>query len=113
MDHSKIINVKKYIYFSGQFDDRGGATMQYGVHCPMEWRRSMATLEATGRCHRASIGTVLPRRPPWSMIPAKKIKLWHCEIAVPKLAFKRYKTDLYSAHLIEATSCVEMSNATI
>jgi len=32
--------------------------------------RSRATLDATGRCHRASIRPVLPRRMPWSSISA-------------------------------------------
>jgi len=43
--------------------------------------KSRATLDATGRRHWASIRPVSPRRMPWSSISAKKIKLWHCEIA--------------------------------
>ena len=55
--------------------------------------RFMATLDATGNCHWASICLVLPWRTPWSLISAQKIELWHCETAVSKLAFKRHKTD--------------------
>ena len=50
-------------------------------------------LDATGCHHWVSICTLLTQRPPWSSILAKQIELWHCEIAVPKLVFKRHKTD--------------------
>jgi hypothetical protein len=55
--------------------------------------RSRATLDAIGRRHWASICPILPRRTPWSSILAQKIELWHCEIAVPRLAFERHETD--------------------
>ena len=55
--------------------------------------RSRATLDATGRRHRASIRPVLPRRMPWSSILTEKIELWHCGKHFPKLAFKRHETD--------------------
>jgi hypothetical protein len=41
-----------------------------------------------------------------------KIELWHCETAVLKLAFKKAQ-NRPSIQLIEATSCVDRSNATI
>ncbi len=46
-----------------------------------QYGRSRATLDATGRRHRASIHPVLPRQMPWSSILAYKIELWCCEIA--------------------------------
>jgi hypothetical protein len=55
--------------------------------------RSRATLGAILHCHWASIRPVLPWRTPWSSILAQKIKLWHCEMAVLKLALERYETD--------------------
>ncbi len=53
----------------------------YGAERITQYGRSRATLDATGRNHRASIRPVLPRRTPWSSISAYKIELWHCEIA--------------------------------
>jgi len=53
----------------------------YGAECIAQYCRSRATLDATGRRHRESIRPVLPRRMPWSLILAYKIKLWRCEIA--------------------------------
>ena len=60
----------------------------------------MATLEATGRRHRASIPTVLPQRLPWSSFVAQNIKLWSCEITIPKLVFNRHKVDLLLSLLL-------------
>ncbi len=78
IDHGKINDVEKYMYFSGHFDDHSGVTMQYGDSA--QWRRSMATLKATGCCQ-------------WvNQFWLKKSK-WRCEIAAPKLAFKRHKTN--------------------
>ena len=53
----------------------------YGAERIAQYCRSRATLDATRRCHRASIRPVLPRRMPWSSILAYKIELWSCEIA--------------------------------
>ena len=53
----------------------------YGAEQIAQYGRSRATLDATGRRHRASIGPVLPRRTPWSSISVYKIELWRCEIA--------------------------------
>jgi hypothetical protein len=55
--------------------------------------RSRVTLDAIRNHHWERICPVLPRQMPWSSILAQKIKLWCCEIAVPKLAFKRHNTD--------------------
>jgi hypothetical protein len=43
---------------------------QYGAKRIAQNGRSMATLDATGRRHRAIIRPVLPRRTPWSSISA-------------------------------------------
>ena len=42
----------------------------YGAERIVQYGRSRATLDATGRRHRASIGPVSPRRMPWSSILA-------------------------------------------
>ncbi len=42
----------------------------YGVKRIAQYGRSRATLDATGRCHRASTRPVLPWRMPWSSISA-------------------------------------------
>jgi hypothetical protein len=73
--------------------------------------RSRATLDANGRRHRVSIHPVLPRRMPWSSILAKKrvVVLW-------KLLFNASVQKAQngpSTELIEATSCVKMSNTTM
>jgi len=78
MDHGKIDDVEKYMYLTGHFDDHTGATMQYDVHLPIE---AVHGYTGSYRCrHWASICTVLPRRPPWSSILAKKcvVVLWNC-----------------------------------
>jgi len=54
---------------------------RYSAERITHYGRSRATLDATGRRHRASICPVLPQRTPWSSILEYKIKLWHCEIA--------------------------------
>ena len=66
---------------------------RYGAEHITQYGRSRATLDATGRRHRASIRPVSPRRTPWSSILAQKIELWRCETAVLKLAFKRHEKD--------------------
>jgi hypothetical protein len=71
-----------------------------------------ATIDATGCRHRVSIRPILPRRTPWSSISAYKIELWQCGDRFPMLAFKRHKRTEPSTQLIEATSCLEKSNAT-
>ena len=82
---------KIHMYFSGHFDDHAGATMQYSAHCPMEVVHGYTGSHR--HYHLVSMCTVLPWRPRWSSILAQKIELWQCEIAVPKLVFKRHKTD--------------------
>jgi len=52
------------------------------------------------------IRPVLPRRTPWSSISAYKIELWRC-------GERSKDTNRPSTQLIEATSCVEKSNATM
>jgi hypothetical protein len=47
-----------------QYDTRSIALMEH----------IQASLEATGRRHRASACVILPRQPPWSMIPNKTHK---------------------------------------
>ena len=42
----------------------------YSAERITQYGRSRATLDATGRRHRASIRPVLPRRTPWSSITA-------------------------------------------
>ncbi len=43
---------------------------RYGSERITQYGRSRATLDATGRRHRASICPVLPQRTPWSSISA-------------------------------------------
>jgi hypothetical protein len=57
---------------AGDFDGHGNAAVRRKAHRPME--HIQASLEATGRCHRASACVVLPRRPPWLMILNKTHK---------------------------------------
>ncbi len=42
----------------------------YGAERIVQYGRSRATLDATGRHYRASIRLILPRRTPWSSILA-------------------------------------------
>jgi hypothetical protein len=53
---------------------------RYGAERIAQYVWSRATLDATGRRHRASICPVSPRRTPWSSILEEKNELWHCEI---------------------------------
>jgi len=112
MDHVEIDNVEKfiYMYFSGHFNDHVGAMMQYAAHCPME-----AVHGCTGSHWTPPLGKYLHHIVPAAAMVidlAQKIKLWHGEITVPKLAFNRpHKRP--STQLIKAASCVERSNATI
>ncbi len=46
----------------GNFNGHGGAPEQY--RCIAQWSMSRATLEATGRHHRATACSILPQRPP-------------------------------------------------
>jgi len=87
MDHGEINYVKKYMYLSGHVDEHADVTMQYGAHRPMEAVHGYTGSHWTPLSGE-NICTVLPRRPPWSSISAQKMELWHCEIAVSKLAFK-------------------------
>ena len=48
---------------------------QYGAERITQCGRSRATLDATGRRHRASIHPVLPRRTPWSSISSGVVKI--------------------------------------
>ncbi len=70
---------------------------RYGDEHITQYGRSMATLDATGRRHRASIHPVSPQQTPWSSILAYKIELWCCGNRFPKLALKHTKQTLYSA----------------
>jgi hypothetical protein len=70
-------------------------SLPYGAKRIAQYGRSRATLDATGRHHWA-LGKYLPRIAPADATGINfgvKIKLWCCEFAVPKLAFKRLKTN--------------------
>ena len=75
------------------------------------WRTSWATLEAIGRCHRATICTVLPRRPPGSSILAHTTKVVAAKTA-PRLAAKKAQNGP-STHVIDAASFVKLWHCTI
>ncbi len=60
---------KKCRQINDDFDGHGNAAVQREAHCLME--HIQASLEATGRRHRASVCVVLPQRPPWSTISNK------------------------------------------
>ncbi len=49
----KQTSINKYTYCAGRFDGHGDAPVRNRMHS--QWRRSSASLEATGRHHRASI----------------------------------------------------------
>jgi hypothetical protein len=70
-----------------------------------QYGRSGATLDATGRCHKASIFPILSRRMPWSLILLKKqvVALRNCfsEASIQKAQNKT------STQLIKATSCIQ------
>jgi hypothetical protein len=68
----RIDDNKKCRRIAGDFDGHGNAAVQHEAHRPME--HIHASLEATGRRHRAGACVVLPRRPPWSMISNKTHK---------------------------------------
>ncbi len=68
----RINDNKKRRQIAGNLDGHGDAAVRRKAHCPME--HILASLEATGRRHRASACVVLPRRPPWSMISNKTHK---------------------------------------
>jgi hypothetical protein len=65
----RINDNKKCRQIAGDFDGHGNAAVQREAHCPME--HIQASLEATGRRHRASACVVSPRRPPWLTISNK------------------------------------------
>jgi hypothetical protein len=67
--NNKIGDNKKCRQIDDDFDGHCGAAVQREAHHPME--HIQASLEATGRRHRASACVVLPRRPPWSRISNK------------------------------------------
>jgi hypothetical protein len=58
-----------------------------------QYRRTRATLDATGSRDQASICPVSSRRTPWSSILALKIQLCRCGNRFLELAFKRHKMD--------------------
>jgi hypothetical protein len=68
----RIDNNKKCRQIAGNFDGHGDAAVQREAHRPME--HIQASLEATGRRHRASTCVVSPQRPPWSTILNKTHK---------------------------------------
>ena len=75
---------------------------QYNAERIAQYGRSIATLNATGHRHRASIRPVSPRRMPWSSILELKSS---CAIVTAQNG--------PSIQLIEATNCVERWNAMI
>ncbi len=64
--NNKIEDNKKCRQIDDDFDGHGDAAVRLEAHRPME--HIQASLEATGRRHRASACVVLPRRLPWSTI---------------------------------------------
>jgi len=68
----RIEDSKKCRRIAGDFDGHGDAAVQREAHCPME--DIQASLEATGRRHRASVCVKLPRRLPWLTILNKTHK---------------------------------------
>jgi hypothetical protein len=89
INHNMVVNksmmANRCTSFAGHFDGHA----DQGVQC----RAHSAARDAI-RCHHwVSIRPLSPRQTPWSSILAQKIELWHCEIAVQKLAFKRHKMD--------------------
>ena len=80
---------------------------RYDAERIAQYGRSRATLDATICRHWSSIRPVSP-----ISILAQKIELWRCETAVLKLDFQKARKGP-STQLIEATSCVERSNAMI
>ncbi len=72
---------------------------------------SRATLEATGSHHWASILPVLPRRTPWYDFGVKNqvVALWN---RYSKASIQKAQNGPCT-QLIEATSCIERSNAMI
>ncbi len=67
--NNKIDDNKKCWQIDDDFDGHGNAVVQREAHRPSE--HIQASLEATGRPHRANACIVLPRRPPWSTISNK------------------------------------------
>jgi hypothetical protein len=84
---------------------------RYGAERIAQYGRSRATLDATGCHHRASIHPVLPQRMPWSLILAYKSSCGVVKSLFEASVKKAQKEP--STQLIEGTSCVERSNATI
>ena len=68
----RIGDNKKCRRFAGDFDCHADVAVQCEAHRPM--KHIQASLEATGRRHRASACVVLPRRPPWLTILNKTLK---------------------------------------
>jgi hypothetical protein len=89
--HDKKLTTEKYTSFAGH--SMAMQIRQYNAEHINHDGRSGATLDAIGCYNWVSICPVLTRRTQWSSILGQKIKLWHCEIAVPKLALERHKTD--------------------
>jgi hypothetical protein len=87
--------------FAGHFDGHADQSLQ-PEHISHDCR-SRATLDAIRHHHWASICPVSPQRTSWSLILAKKIELWHCETT----------QNGPSTQPIEATSCIERSDAMI
>jgi hypothetical protein len=85
---------------------------RYGAERIAQYGRSRATLYATGRHHRASIHHISPRQMPWSSIFGVKnrvVVLWKL---LPEASVKKAQNGP-STQLIESTSCIKRSIATI
>ncbi len=69
--NNKINETKKCRQIDDDFDGHGDAAVRREAHCPMTMEHIQASLEDTGRHHRAMACIVSPRRPPWSTISNK------------------------------------------
>jgi hypothetical protein len=66
MGDKGIDDDKKIRQKDDDFDRHAARAIRGGAHRPM--KRSVASCKAIRCCHRVSTRTILPRRPPWSMI---------------------------------------------
>ena len=85
---------------------------RYGAERITQYGRSRATLDATGRHHRASIRPVLP----WWTRHGHQFRRKKSSCGIVKSLFEasvQKARNRPSTQLIEATSCVERSNITI
>jgi hypothetical protein len=86
----------------------------YGAERIVQYGRSRATLDVTGRRHRASIHPVLPRQMPWCHGHQFGRKKSSCGIVKSLFEASGQKAQNGpSTQLIEATSCIERWNAAI